>query len=268
MSLDPKRKRRIKQKAWAESRSKYGPKIASLRGSKKAARNAYHSDIKSTRGAVDYLQNALGSAIKSAKSSGLRGEYLQQVVSELGAQMADSANIVPMAKQAGRAELQDTLSSLNDQLLTQRVSQQTSARDAIVTALKAARQKQAERQQTKHDNRKERTRTVKNAKIVTLNKLEEVKTAASQALTPPPADASSSDVDAYQKALAQKQDAIAFLNDLRQKKPSAMRLLAAEIASSAEGVDQFDALATVRRMMEQSRAAGKITNPFNAFPTG
>lgn len=267
MSLDPKRKRRIRRKAWAEARAEHGAQLASLRGEKKAARHAYHSEVKSTRGAVDYLQNALGSAIENAKESGLRGKYLQQVVSELRARLADSANIVPMAKQSGRVELRDTLASLNDQILSQQVSQQNSARDAITAALKAARSRQAARVEAKHENRRDRTRMVKNTKIAMLNTLDEVKQAALTSVPAPPDDASGSDMESYQKAVAQKQTAIMFLNDLRQGKEKAIRHLATEVAGADGGGDLFEAMAMVRRLLD-SRAVGKLTNPFNVFPVG
>ena len=267
MAVSEKKKDRIRDRQKQKAARAHAAELAALRSGKHSARHDFHQEVKSARGAAAYLNNALSDAIAAARDSGLRGRYLHQTIAELKAQQADTSQIVPMARQAAKSELQDTLSSLNDQLLTERLQKQSDAREGIQAALKRARQHEREQAQRKRENRKKRTSMVKNTKIAMLNSLDATHQIATTPLPAPADDASQSDKDQYAKDLATKQNAIQFLNDLRTGKEKAVRALATDVAGADGGGDLFEALAMVRRLLD-SRAVGKRTNPFNVYPMG
>lgn len=126
----PPNKGQIRAGAENKAKQNSAPKLAALRGEKKAARKDYRQQLGSVKGASAMLQDALDISRKELRAEGLRGPYLQSTLAELQSRKGDAAAAIPFEQAALKQELRNTLASITDQQQTEQISMEADA-DAI-----------------------------------------------------------------------------------------------------------------------------------------
>jgi hypothetical protein len=138
-TLSPKVRKVLKHRADEAARRAYAPELRADRAAFGAVNRGYQEEASSVRGATQQVEKTLAQALQSAKSSGLEGPYLRELLHGISSKQGQAATAIPYLLADPARERREGITEARQELIGDRGAMQKTAAETFNQGLKEAR---------------------------------------------------------------------------------------------------------------------------------